>query len=533
MKCPNCGAELNEGVAFCTSCGTPMTAQETPAAPAAPEKTENELNKVLDQLMDKLTPVAVKIKDFLSVKKNLAIVGGALVAVILFFIIVSAVSSANTGFITYDDYYSLSANDDDNVVILKDGKVIETSIEYVSPSGSRSQDGSVYAFLSGGNLAYVKGGKVVEVEEEVSSFKIASGGKYIVYVADEGSALYLYSVGGESTKIEDDVNITSYTISPNGKSVLYSVYDDEDGDTPVYFYNGKESVKVASSGNALGVADGGKYIYYSATNDKGETNAYSYNKNKEEKTKLASLSGIRFNSDLSQALIINAEGKTYVSVKGAEAEKVSGKSLYLIIAGDSVYSNSIAPVDDFFGKLYSSSDNDIYKVEKNPDKTEKILSNYSDYYIDESYETLHYTDDDGDFFVTKISYGEKAKEKAKQIAEEVYDFVITSNGKIAYYRADEDVYAINAKGGKAKRVSSDDVTSYLTLDDKDVLYFFCDDELHAVKGKKASVCVLEDCNTRYLRGGYLYAIDDDSFYYIKGTKSEKLFDYSELIISLY
>lgn len=528
MKCLNCGAELNEGVAFCTSCGTPVTAQETPAAsPAQPETNQP---NALDQLMDKLTPVAEKIKDFLSVKKNLMIVGGALVALLLFFIIVSAVSSANTGFDTYDNYYSLSANDDGEVVVLNKGKFIETSIEYATNAyGSHSHDGKVYAFLSAGQLAYVKGGKVVEVEEEVYGFRLSADGKAIVYSADEGTSLYLYPIGGSATKIEDDTSVGSYVISPNGKSVLYSAYDEEDGKSVVYFYNGKESVKVASDGSALGVSDGGKYIYYSSTNDEGKVNVYFYNKNKEEKTKLETLSRIQFNDDLSQALIVNDEGKSYISNKGGEAEKISGKSLY-IISGKTLYSNNIIPVDNFYGKLFSSSDNDIYKIEKNPDKTEKLISNYYSYSVDESFETIHYVDDDGDFFVTKVSYGEKAKDKAKLIAEEVSSFKVTSNGKIAYYISDEEVFAINGKGsGKAKRVSTDDVSSSLSMDDNDVLYFVCDDELHMVKGKKTSKCVLEDYVARYIRGGYAYALDEDSFYYVKGSKSEKLFDYSDLI----
>ncbi len=530
MKCPNCGVEYTENVAFCTSCGTPMTAQETPAA--EPAQSQNSLNNALDQLMDKLTPVAVKIKKFLSVKKNLMIVGGALVALLLLIIVVSAVSSANTGFETYDNYYSISANEDDEVVILNKGQVIETSIEYTgSVSSSHSHDGKTYAFLSAGNLAYVKGGKVVEVEEEVTGFKLSADGKAIVYTADEGTSLYLYPIGGTAAKIEDDVSIRSFAVSPNGKSVLYSVYDDdEEGKTPVYFYNGKDSVKIASNGSALGVSDGGKYIYYSSVNDKGENIAYFYNKNKEEKTKLETLARIQFNSDLSQALIVNDEYKTYISTKGGEAEKVSSKSVYLITS-KAFTVNNVSAVDNFYGKLFLSADNDIYRIEKNADKTIKLVSNCYGVSVDESYETIHYTDDDGDFFVTKVSYGEKAKDKAKMIAEEVYDFVITSDGKLAYYRSEEDVFVINAKGsGKAKRVSSDDVNSYLSIDDKDVVYFSCDEDLHAVKGKKASTVVLEEYLERYLRGGYMYAIDEDSYYYLKGTKAEKLFDYSDLIL---
>ncbi len=534
MKCPNCGAEYAEKVAFCTNCGTKMPDPAEQPIPTVAPVTEESKKNALDELMDKLTPVAEKIKDFFSVKKNIMIVAIALVALIAVIIIISAISSANTGYITYDDFYSTSANDDNELVLLHNGKVIDTSYEYNGTvSSAQSQDGSVYVFRTGeGVLAYVKGGKITEIEEEgVRDFKLASGGKAVAYTTEEG--FYLYTIGGKSEEIEDDeFPIGSFCISPNGKSVLYNVMEDNEGtiELTTYYYDGKDSTKVASDATPVGVSDGGKYIYYVNTNDEGENNVYSYNLKKSEKTKLESYNSIYFNSDLSQAMIVNAEGKTYISEKGKDAEKASSKALHLLYGDKSRSVNSIYPVDSFYGKLFEG-DSNVYLLDKNSDKTEKVLSNISGLIIDDSYETLFYTDD-GELYVTKVSYGEKAEDKAKMLADDVVDFEVTSNGKTVYYISDEEVFAKNASGsGEAKRVSSDDVSSSLVIDDNDNLYFICDDELHAVKGKKTSVCVLEDYTSRSLRGGYLYAFDEDSAYFINGTKTEKLFDFSDLLFS--
>lgn len=525
MKCPNCGVELNEGATFCTSCGSQISAENKPEATA-------EAPNALDNIMDKLTPFAVKIKNFFSVKRNLIAAGGILAALVLIIIISSVVSSGNTGFTEYGNFYGISYNDDGNLVILTKGKMIETSIECTAESvvsTVKSQDGSIMALRADNVLYYVKGNTVTKVDEEVCSMRFATSGKAIAYMSEDNS-LYIYTIGGDSVKVEDDESVYSYTISPDGKSLLYSVYDEEDNEYPVYYFNGKESVKIASNGTPCGISDGGKYIYYSATNDKGETYIYYYNKSKDEKTKLETIKSYYFNEDLSQVLIISEDLKTYISSKGKDAEKISSKSLYLITPEKTITVNNIKPVDDFYGK-YFVGDSAIYKVEKNSEKTVKLVSNITGYHMSDDFETLYYTNKDYDLFVTKTSYGEKAKEKATEIAEEISNFVVTSDSGLVYYVSDDEAFVIKGNGsGEAKRVSSGDVDSSLIIDRDDNIYFICDDEFHVVKGKKTSVSVAEDYSYYWDFGGYLYIFDDDSCYYVKGSKVEKLFDRAEFAI---
>ncbi len=547
MKCPNCGAEYAEKVAFCTVCGTKMPdeapAQE-PAAqpipteqPAPAQQPEAPKENPLDTVMDKLTPVAEKIKAFLSVKKNLMTVGIAIIAVLALILIISAITSGSTGFVTYDEYVFFSANDDDELVIVREGKMIETGYEYGSGVSSyRSQDGKITAFLtSEGTLAYLKGNKVTEIAEEVTYCKLSASGKAVVYESEDG--LFLSTLGGEPKELEnEEAMIGTLSISPDGKSVLYSMIEEGETEITLKYYNGKESVKVKDNAQALGISDGGKYIYYSASNDEGELHVYFYNAKKDEKVKLARISNdsyspVSFNIDLSQIMINDYEGKTYISTKGKEAEKVSSKSLSIISVSKTLTVSNIVPVDDFYGKLYRG-DGNVYLLDKNPDKTEKLLSGAGRVVVDDEYETLHYVDDE-ELFVTKVSYGEKAKDKAKLIAEDVSDFEITENGKSAYYLSDEEVFVKKANGkGEAKRVSSDDVTSsYIIMDGNDNVYFMCDEELHVVKGKKSSACVVEDCVDYNVYDGYFYAFDDEACYYVKGTKAEKLFNYSDLLFN--
>jgi hypothetical protein len=147
--------------------------------------------------------------------------------------------------------------------------------------------------------------------------------------------------------------------------------------------------------------------------------------------------------------------------------------------------------------------------------------------IDEKVNRFSHIDmDKEDLMVLQISKGEKAEDKAKLIAEEISNFLITSDRKLAYVvNEDDELCAVNGKkGGKAKMISNDDVSSGITISNKDVVYYTSDGDVYAAKGRSKGKKVLEDASFNRF-GGYVYISDDDVLYAARGTsKPKKLLD---------
>ena len=122
----------------------------------------------------------------------------------------------------------------------------------------------------------------------------------------------------------------------------------------------------------------------------------------------------------------------------------------------------------------------------------------------------------------EIAKGEKAKSKAKEIAEDVENFVLTMDRKYLYYVSDSELYVVNGKkGGKAKTIESDDVYTEMTISRDDVLYYYCDDAICATKGKAKGKAIIEDAEFENL-GGYIYIGDEDAIYAARGKSKPKL-----------
>ena len=137
---------------------------------------------------------------------------------------------------------------DDTVYMLRGNKMteIQTSAESVS-SQQTSIDGKVNVFASDGVLYAVKGKKTVELAEDVVSYTLSLYGDYVLYSVMDGGSSTLYHCkvsNGKSVEVfESDLEsmLTSYAMSPDGKSVAYIATDLPDAD--LYYFNGKKSEK--------------------------------------------------------------------------------------------------------------------------------------------------------------------------------------------------------------------------------------------------------------------------------------------------
>ena len=194
----------------------------------------------------------------------------------------------------------------------------------------------------------------------------------------------------------------------------------------------------------------------------------------------------------------------------------------------------VLPVDDLYDHVYmsvkygeNSVSYDMYLVKKGEDKTVKLVSGISgDYTLDQSAEYLYYKDaDDKDntLMVLKIAKGENAKDKAKTIAEDVEEYVVTSDRKKVYFINDESLYRVNGKrGGKTKTLANDEIENGLVISAKDVVYYSdADGVLYATTGGKGKK-IMDDCyDIEVVNGQIFVETEDNEICFVNKTKKPK------------
>lgn len=563
-KCPNCNADIEPGSKFCTVCGQTLVNDAAPMQPPVGEPAPAPAPKekvpfgamvkgwfatawLLTKAIAKATDA--KLGELLGNKKKIAYFAIiAFVAVVLVTGIVNAVLPLNNGYINTEKPVIYA--EDDSIYVLKGGKGIklQTSAESVK-NEFISIDGKTILFLDeDNNLQLVKGKKTVKVAEEIDYYHAAPYGNAVIYETED-AIMYCTTSKGKAVELfeyNDETELEELTCSPDGKSIAYTV-EDEEGEMILYYFNGKESSKVKKcDGLLVGMSNGGKQIYVISTNDEGESSLYAYN-TKGDSTKLGRIDDddVVFNLSGSEVMF-QFEDKTYISAKGKEAVKVAkatGLEPILPYNTNDQYDNyeiseysTIFPQKSLFNHVYTGSsknengdnENAVYYVTKKEDKCIKLLSgkkiNIRSVTIDLGADYLYYLDDD-ELMCLKISHGESAKDKAKTIADDVSSFVISPDRKYAYYIDDDNLMAVNAKkGGKAKKISKNDV--YGVVVDSDGYAYYMDDEYdwYATKGTKAGKKILSEAMPTGAAGCDIYFADEDYVYAARGrSKPKKLF----------
>lgn len=427
-----------------------------------------------------------------------------------------------------------------------------------------SEDKWDYDSYSCGDLYVLNGKKVQKVAEDVVSYDMSVTGKSIAYMTrndrdaefePETYTLNLYTVGNKKTaKVSSDVGKTTVELSPDGKSVAYFEGDFEinaeekeyTAEYELMLYSGKKSTKITDKEVRLaGISNGGKYIYAirieKKENADTEYTLYCYN-NKGEGTKIKAVDTdyeFFMNKDHTQILFYN-EGKTYIANKNKEPIRASSKVIRLMTPDTAKYvTNSYTyPVKSLFDQIYICSDReatalgytytyDAYLIKKNPEKNKRLIANAASIAMDDSAEYLYYTTKSDDLKCAKISDGDKAATKAKEIAQDVDSFLVTSNRKLVYFISDDNLYCVNGKkGGKAKTVYSDDDVVDFALSKNNVLFYLVKDkkdddygDLYVTSNSKKGKLVesdIEGVGAGYT--GIIYAESKDTLFVSTGSK---------------
>lgn len=529
MFCPNCGMENAEGAAFCASCGSAMNA--APIQQDVPEVTPVEETVETTESCKKcpLAPLWEKIQPYFQ-KYKLFVVGAlGVIALILCISILASLFSSN-GFIAFKRSINVDVNEGEVFIIVDAKKGKTTGLEADSISDQQvSLDGTIVALLTNeGDLAVVKGTKLVKVASEVSGFIMSEDGTGIAYVVREDgeTELFLYNVKNKkSTSVTTDLYRNSYLVSPDGDSLVYYEKAEDDEEAKVMYFKGKKSTKVASGDvSVLGLSNNGKFIYGYARNDDGDTILYRYNK-KGDRDKIGSFGGssyVYFNADHTQILYMD-EGKSYISKNGKEGVKIASSSASLLIPESSSYfynggNYATCPTDDLFNKVYSC-DGNLWFIRKNADKSVKLANDASGVTLSEDAKLVYYINK-GELKVLKVKHGDNASDKAKVLCdEEVSNYVVTSDCKKVYYVNDGSLYVVNGKTGKGKKtIANDDVSSRLAINGKDVVYYAMEGDVYATTGRKGKKVVSDAEGMENTANGIVYIVTDDTIYATKGAK---------------
>ena len=528
MFCKNCGNENGEGVNFCQKCGTAISPQkaEEPVSQddslisAYQEKyTQEEVSSDNEAVAS--VPQAVSqenvsqdesLQEFQSAPKSnltmaelegsdekpknikgLLIKFGIPVVALLVIVVICVNLFTPSKFSFFENtIFSVYNSDKEKSSVVVNNKLVDGQFDgdisyFVSSMKSECQ-----AILSENNqLFFVNSKGVFKVSDDVSDMKISYDGKYISYI-DSDDTLYLYNVGKKSKeKIADEVN-DEYAISPDGKTVLYSVENDDGDDELFVSVNGK-STKLVKDLLPIGVSNGGKYIYAYSDSDlytvtmKGDKNKISSDRR----------GGYGFNRDNTEILFFTKSGtdvNAYLSVKGDDKIKMSSSDLKMLLP-----QNHASTRTDFDMMDYDGMNGEAYDISSF--KNQAFVG------------------------VTDVILVDKKGENEK-IVKNVVSPVLTNDGKYVYYIKAQNLYrSLMKKDAESEKLASDVKSFAVTNDGKAAYFIDKDDTLRFVKGggkSEKSEKILDDASTMVMTSkNVILCIDKDNNLYSSKNGSSK------------
>lgn len=459
MKCNYCGEENGQDNKFCQKCGAQLENEDSAKSKVDVDEIKNKSVEIIKKIPNKVIGIAV-----------------SCIAAILVLVILVNLFKADKYILAENDILSAFDSSSEQTSIVYDTKLISSKIEGEVALTQYSLDGKTAAVSTlEGELYFINKSGISKVADSVKSFVLSQAGQGIVYI-DEDDFLFLYSIKDKkSVKIEEDVATKGMCISPDGKTVLYTILDEgEEGESSVdlYLYKGKKSDKLGSNLVPIAVSNSAKYVYsYNNEND-----SLYVSSGTGERTKLAADIGAQFlfNKDNTQ-IGFTADGKAYVSVKGGDKVKVSNSSLSPVLplaTGETLRSNGLGTsisiaVNDLLEMVYMDISGDLYYIDKKGE-SDKITGNVFSVNMSADGKTLYYLKTSGTLFKTEV----KDYSEPLELAEDVARFVITPDGQYAYYIDDSD--SLWAKKGKKDAVRIADEVSDLVATSKNTVLFISD-----------------------------------------------------------
>ena len=472
MKCPVCSSEIPEGSRFCTECGTaaPVTVPtyEPPKEETAPEKKKRyKLILILAAIAAAIVIAAIAVALILAGKG-----GGKKTS--------SGAYSPDA--LSYVREYVVSHAG--KVCEIEDGMVVGSSL-----------DGSVMLIYSSSDeelFAVTKAGANRISRKEILSAALSADGSKAVWVEDDGK-LFSYDVKSGKTTLLAELSARkdpSAVVSPDGKTVLCS-----DGGE-LYLISSGKPTELGESGIPIGVSNGGKYVYFVKEAKGGWRLSVIADGAVRKLADSDYAFTVGFNSSLDEiAYIDNASGKTYISVRGGEPEKLTDYSASTAEGEPavSVYIEDGANVAicgrrTFVGTVYRAGSS--MRVVTSSLDTEKLAGKIDLSSTANAGRTAAWITESGELWYIADPAAKKAEPVL--LAEDIDDpkyIVIASDGSLIYYLNDErELMAVTPKGEQTR--VGDDVESWAYFDyTTGELYYLSGGDTYKVVGTEKSVRV--------------------------------------------
>lgn len=478
-KCSTCGSPSKFGEEYCYKCGGKIVAEkiegyveETPEEPVEEEAVTDFDYKNIGTYCKNAWKGFLAFCEKSNVSmQSLKTAGLALAVVIVLLIVVAIIpwpqpAAYVEAEVSVNQIYN---SEDKETVIFYNGKLADDTIDGRVTYVKHSLDGKTALLGTEDATLYVFTKKgLVSVDENVKAFKLAADGSAVVYV-NEDSELVYYNVSKKEKKtVTDEIPasvLSSFAVSPDGKSVLYLEGSDTDS-TMCVWTNGK-STEIGDGLAPIGLTSKGKLIYYYDT----EKDSIYVQKNGKDPVKLVNdikdvyEMSIVFNADHTQVLF-SANG-WYISDNGKEKVKLTSSE----ISKFGNYSDAVNAVSATMGSFYAST-SPVIEFEKQYFLTEErqlcyinkkleavvVAENVSSYKATPSYSAVYYTDGD------ELYRAEGYKKKFKKVADDVDKFYITEDGTKCYFINNDDALMYVKKTGKPKKIADDVYTVTLTHD---------------------------------------------------------------------
>ncbi len=459
MFCSKCGNAVPDGAKFCTSCGSPMAAGggQAPRAPKEKQAGKPRIRPIVWIIAAAVLIVAAACAFALPKLGSMA-AGNAYM------------------FIEREDGYFLT---DTNGSLFEIDENAEYNANYTESSGNTVMvellpDGADER--TEGEIYLLSGGQQTKVADDALHLYAVAVEKTVWYLSDydedaDTATLYRWQ-NGNRERIETGVLTEGIAVSPDGKTVAYT--HAVRGDTFAGCVRTGDKVMLLDEEDIpIAVGNGGKILYYSGAENKGERTVY-VRKGDDTQTLFTYDTGalgifMTFNRDMTQALYDN-DGKTYLSVNGEKGQKLANDELSLILRPDdrthvyglySLFAGDIgwfscAPVRTFAGqvlRVYEDRSYTLYQIEKDDRsyEAERLVSGADDYDIAVDNDTLVYVKKDRIYRMRGFDDAEEIGD-----AENVQHIWTTDDGKITYYMdADDTLYSVRGNAGESTKVADD------------------------------------------------------------------------------
>ena len=540
-RCQKCGCVLQDDDFFCPECGTPKADSQTSQQTASQETVSSENTVPNAQTSyDNITPTEPNadsaVKSIISNKKVLIpIIAAAAVIIILAIIFIFKLIGSSESYPNINGITVFTVNNDDDgfSYIFSNGK-IANKISAYKITDSYSFDYSSAAFSTYEyDIYYADSKNIIKIDSDASSYnvRISEDGSYVGYIKDD--YLYIYDVSSKKSKRLENEGVIDFTLSPDGKSVLYSINNDDDTST-CYIYNGGNTTKIDGKNlKPIGIANNAKYVYYSKFDYTDYCySLYVYKGNESSKLTNTFTGSVRANADLSEIIYASDKG-SYICIKGQEPEKLCNEEILNPILpygannhmiSDSMYTYDLKSLKNhvFYSYLNESPYKDSlrYVTYKNKEwSADKIASDVDSAYTSKDLSSVSYTKNHKLYYIKNVH---KNPDDAVDIARDIYSFIPSSPNLKNFYVLNEEGTLSYVSQKDSKKIA-DDVYNTLCANTDGYIFFMSDDILYSSRNGSPKKKALEYVysSSLYKGNNVLVTCNDDEYDLYANTSGDK------------